>query len=132
MKKSTRDWLKRTWGYILLPVLYWGWFLVNMPYTWLAVLSFGSLGFFMFQAKVPCCAETRKGLYCRNNATGILGGCQIIEHKWQNLRLLIRRSTWESSRAGFSEKSKARRRLCRRWRARHQRSLRWGPWASTR
>jgi hypothetical protein len=43
---------------------------------------------------VPCCAENRDGTFCRNNASGLLGGCQIIQHRWQNVKLLIRRSCW--------------------------------------
>jgi hypothetical protein len=50
--------------------------------------------FFLFQAKVPCCAENRDSTFCRNNAWGLLGGCQIVQHRWQNVKLLIHRSSW--------------------------------------
>jgi hypothetical protein len=50
--------------------------------------------FFLFQAKVPCCAENRVGTFCRNNAWGLLGGCRIVQHRWQNVKLLIHRSSW--------------------------------------
>lgn len=59
-------------------------------------------GYFLLQAKVPCGAKIRDRdevtgdfLLCRNNASGILGGCkQFQAHKWGNLKLIASRSTW--------------------------------------
>ena len=71
-----------------------GWFVGDLTYGPLAILSTASVAFFLFQAPVPCCAENRDGTFCRNNATGILGGCHYKQHKWQNFKLLVRRQSW--------------------------------------
>lgn len=84
--------LWRSWGYLLLPVILWGWFIAQLGVGPLAIMSGLSLGFLLFQAKVPCGAETRQrdpvtGEYhfCRNDARGILGGCGNFKaHKWGN------------------------------------------------
>lgn len=102
LKKSTRKKLGHSWGYILLPVILWGWLIGQIGFGLLAIMSSLSLGFFLFQAKVPCGAQTRQRdsttgefLLCRNNAKGILGGCgQYQSHKWQNAKLMVSRSTW--------------------------------------
>ena len=50
---------------------------------------------FLLRARGPCGALNRDGTYCRNNARGVLGGCnQIVAHKWYKARMLARRSTW--------------------------------------
>jgi hypothetical protein len=101
LKKSTRKTLGKTWGYLLLPVILWGWFAGQIGVAPIAIMSGLSLGFLLFQAKVPCGAQTRERdpvtgefLLCRNNASGILGGCSFKSHKWQNLKLIVSRSTW--------------------------------------
>lgn len=102
IRKSTRRKLWQNWGYLLLPVILWGWFFGSLGAGPLAVMSTLSLGFVLFQARVPCGAETRQRdretneyQLCRNNAHGILGGCRQYEaHKWGNAKLLITTSTW--------------------------------------
>lgn len=102
LKKSTRRKLAKSWGYLLLPVILWGWLVRTIGVPVLAIMSTLTLGFFLFHARVPCGAETRdrdretgEYLLCRNNAHGILGGCrQYQAHKWQNAKLIIKRSTW--------------------------------------
>jgi hypothetical protein len=94
MKKSTRDALFKYWGYLLLPALYWAWFVGDVGYGPLALLSTIAAGYFLLQAKVPCCAENRDLTFCRNNARGLLGGCHIVQHRWQNLKMLIHRNRW--------------------------------------
>lgn len=49
-------------------------------------LSLAALGYFLFQAPMWCGAETRKGDWCRKNSHGLLRGCSIRQHKWQQLR----------------------------------------------
>jgi hypothetical protein len=39
--------------------------------------------------------RNRDGTFCRNNARGLLGSCQIVQHSWQNVKLLIHRSSWD-------------------------------------
>ena len=42
-----------------------------------------------------CGAATREGDRCRNNAKGLLMGCnQVRQHKWQKVQLLIHPSGW--------------------------------------
>jgi hypothetical protein len=94
IRKSTRRAISRYWGYLLLPVLYWAWFVGELGYGPLTILSTVAGAFFLFQAKVPCCAANRDGTFCRNNAHGLLGGCHIAQHRWQNLKMLIRQSSW--------------------------------------
>jgi hypothetical protein len=77
LTKRTRKNLGRSWAYILLPIIAWAWFVANFNPAIIATLSALAVAFFLFQAPVPCCAETRKGEWCRNNATGILGGCHL-------------------------------------------------------
>jgi hypothetical protein len=94
LKKSTRAKLSLYWGYFLLPVLIWGWY-KGLPLEVLAGLSALSSVFFLFRARCPCGALNRDGSLCRNNARGILGGCnQVVAHKWAKAKMLRRRSTW--------------------------------------
>lgn len=100
LKKSTRETIGRTWGYLLLPIILWGWLLGQIGLVPIAILSGLSFGFLLFQAEVPCGAQIRdrdpvtgEFLLCRNNANGILGGCRYKSHKWQNLKLIVSRST---------------------------------------
>ncbi|WP_234430749.1 hypothetical protein [Streptomyces sp. NRRL F-4489] len=45
-----------------------------------------------FQAPVTCGAPVRgRDDGCRNNATGLLMGCHIRQHRWQKLKMLILR-----------------------------------------
>ena len=98
-KARTRRTLWRNWGYLLLPIILWGWFIAQIGAGPLAIMSGLSLGFIFFQAKVPCGAKIRERdpvtgefLFCRNDAKGILGGCgQFKAHKWQNVRLIVSR-----------------------------------------
>jgi hypothetical protein len=101
MKKSTRKALARYWGYIFLPVIFYGWFVGDIGYGPLAIASVLASSFFLLQARVPCCADNRKVLtatgeptLCRNNSRGLLRGCHIIAHRWQNLRMIGRRHLW--------------------------------------
>lgn len=94
LKKSTRETINLYWGYFLLPVLIWGWY-KGLPAEALAALSALASIFFLLRARMPCGALNRDGTYCRNNARGVLGGCnQVVAHKWYKARMLRRRSTW--------------------------------------
>lgn len=94
LKKSTRQKLSLYWGYLLLPVLIWGWYR-GVNYEVLAALSAFSSIFFLLRARCPCGALNRDGTLCRNNARGVLGGCnQVVAHKWYKARMLAHRSTW--------------------------------------
>ena len=101
VRRSTKKKIAKYWGYILLPVLYFGWFVFHIGPLVLGVISLLVVVYFLFQAPVPCCAENRDHTFCKNNAKGILGGCHLESHKWQNVKLLIRRRSWARLAGGL-------------------------------
>ncbi|MEV5457585.1 hypothetical protein AB0L17_04690, partial [Streptomyces cellulosae] len=70
-----------------------------------ATLSALVLVWCFFQAPVTCAAPVRgRTDGCRNNATGLLMGCHIRQHRWQKLKMLIlRRQVREFCSGLFSE-----------------------------
>ncbi|MFR9758194.1 hypothetical protein [Streptomyces sp. TR06-5] len=58
-----------------------------------------------FQAPVTCKAEVRgRPDGCRNNASGLLLGCHIRQHRWQKLKMLVvRRRVRAFCRGLFSD-----------------------------
>ena len=61
-----------------------------------------------FQAPVTCGAPVRgREDGCRNNASGLLLGCHIRQHRWQKLRLLIFRRQFREFCAGLFSDGKA-------------------------
>jgi hypothetical protein len=94
MKAATKKRLARYWGYILVIILYFGWFEIHLDPVVLVSMSSLVVVYCLFQAPVPCCALTRRYGYCRNNAIGLLRGCHLEAHKWQNLRLLVKQQAW--------------------------------------
>lgn len=102
MRKSTRRAIGRYWGYLLLVLLYFGWFVFHVGAVGLAAISVLSVVYFLVQAPVPCCAQNRDGTtFCRNNARGLLGGCWLKSHQWNNLKLLLKRQSWSTFARGF-------------------------------
>jgi len=85
MASRKRKTLARYSGYLLLALLYLGWFHYGFDPVVLGILSTLLVFYGLFQAPVPCCAVGREGL-CRNNARGLLRGCWIRQHRWQNAR----------------------------------------------
>lgn len=76
------------WGYLLFPLIIWGWWETS-DYAWYAplliLLSVFTLAYFIFRVPLTCGALNRNGSRCRNNARGLMFGCnQIREHKRQN------------------------------------------------
>lgn len=84
----------RYWGYLLLVVLYLGWFQWNFEPWILAALSGLVVLYGLFRAPVPCSARNRDNTFCRDNARGLLRGCWRTQHKWQNALMLARRQSW--------------------------------------
>jgi hypothetical protein len=93
IKAKNRERLWRNWGYILLPITLWAWFIAQLAPATITIMATLSFGFFLFQAQAPCCAQTRKGEWCRNNSWGILGGCHYKQHRLQNIKMLIDSAT---------------------------------------
>lgn len=79
--------LRRYWGYVLLLAIIVVWGTRQREPGVLAVLSGIAALYFLFQAPLWCCAETRQDQLCRNNSSGLLMGCHIREHKWQRLKM---------------------------------------------
>ncbi|MFE9027204.1 hypothetical protein ACFYOA_13175 [Streptomyces iakyrus] len=69
------------------------------------ILSVAVLLWSFFQAPVTCAAPVRgREDGCRNNATGLLMGCHIRQHRWQKLKMLIvRRRVREFCSGLFSD-----------------------------
>lgn len=81
-------------GYFLLVALYLAWFEFDANPLVLIVISVLVIIYCLFQAPVPCCAITRENRSCRNNARGLMRGCHLQQHKWQNLKALTRGTIW--------------------------------------
>jgi hypothetical protein len=101
--------IAKYWGYAALLVVIYGWISQSIGPAVLVSLSSLSFLYTIFQAPVWCCVETRTGQYCRNNASGLLMGCHIREHKWRKLKLMVSRHSWGSLGlkliAGFGAKA---------------------------
>lgn len=54
-----------------------------------APITWALLGFFLFILPRSCRATKTDGTLCANNSNGLLGGCQVRKHKWQNAWRLI-------------------------------------------
>lgn len=86
---------KRYAGYLLVVALYLAWFRMGFNPGVIAALSGATFLYGLFAAPVPCCALNRDGAtFCRNNGHGVLLGCWIRQHRWQNVKLLVRRQSW--------------------------------------
>ncbi|WP_317443318.1 hypothetical protein [Streptomyces collinus] len=74
----------------------------------IAALSAAVLLWSFFQAPVTCGAPVRgRNDGCRNNATGLLMGCHIRQHRWQKLRMLILRRQVRDFCSGLFSDGKA-------------------------
>lgn len=94
MKTATRKKIGRTWDYLLLVVIAYGWFGTAMGPGVIALISVVCVVYMLFQAPMWCCADGRNHQPCRNNASGILMGCQLRQHKWQKAKMAVRYSSW--------------------------------------
>lgn len=87
--------IKKYWGYIVVVLVVYGWTSESFSIGALALLSGIAFVYTLFQAPVWCCAQTRQGVFCRNNAGGVLRGCWIREHRWQKMRMLAKTDNWK-------------------------------------
>ena len=78
------------WGVIAAALLIAAWINKAAGPVIVASLSALVLIWCFFQAPVTCGAPVGgREDGCRNNATGLLMGCHIRQHRWQKLKLLI-------------------------------------------
>lgn len=89
--------LGRYWGYIALVLVILGWVTHLLGAAILLILSVVALVYFLVQAPLTCCSETRTGERCRNNSHGLLMGCWIRQHKWQRLRDVFVSRHWQTT-----------------------------------
>ncbi|WP_125514449.1 hypothetical protein [Streptomyces sp. WAC 01529] len=89
------------WGYIAAAALIVAWS-SGAATAVLVVLSLAVVSYAAFQLPVWCGAVNRNGTYCRRNASGILMGCGLRQHRWQKIKLMVLRSkAGDISRAVF-------------------------------
>ena len=97
--------LGQWWGIIIAALLIAAWINKAAGPASVATLSAVVLIWCFFQAPVTCGAPVRgREDGCRNNATGLLMGCHIRQHRWQKLKMLIlRRQVREFCSGLFSD-----------------------------
>ncbi len=97
--------LGQWWGVIAAALLIAAWINKAAGPAIVAILSALVVVWCFFQAPVTCGAPVRgREDGCRNNATGLLMGCHIRQHRWQKLKMLIlRRQVREFCSGLFSD-----------------------------
>lgn len=108
MGKSTSNsfgGLEKWWGVLTGAALIAAWVRSNVGPVVVVALSAVTLLWSLFQAPVTCDAPVRgRTDGCRNNASGLLMGCWIRQHRWQKLKmLLLRRRIREFCSGLFSD-----------------------------
>ncbi|WP_335991239.1 hypothetical protein [Glycomyces sp. MUSA5-2] len=102
MSRKKESPLYRYWGYLLLAgavVL-----LFARDVGPLAVSGAFALCFVWMLLAAPtwCGAKNRGERYCRNNSSGLLGGCrQVRQHQWQRFKSLTRLDTLSTAARGW-------------------------------
>lgn len=100
--------LGQWWGVLAGLLLIAAWINSSAGPAVVIALSAITLVWCLFQAPVTCGAPVRgRDDGCRNNASGILLGCHIRQHRWQKLRMLILRRQVREFCAGLFSDGKA-------------------------
>ncbi|GLW16281.1 hypothetical protein Stsp01_30240 [Streptomyces sp. NBRC 13847] len=100
--------LGQWWGIIAAALLVAAWINKAAGPAVVAALSAVVLVWSLFQAPVTCGAPVRgREDGCRNNATGLLMGCHIRQHRWQKLKMLILRRQVRAFCSGLFSDGKA-------------------------
>ncbi|MFD9894451.1 hypothetical protein ACFWY9_34335 [Amycolatopsis sp. NPDC059027] len=93
-RKKSSGIVGRYFGYLLLPVIVYGWTSGNMSAAFILIASSLTILYTLFAVPTWCMATTREGLACRRNSNGLLLGCSLREHKSQKLKMAFRASKW--------------------------------------
>lgn len=94
--------IARYWGYVLLVILLTIWWTTKVGPVVLVVLSVIVTGYFLFQAPIWCGAVNRgEKTLCRHNASGLLLGCSLRQHKWQKLKMMFVPPLWRKLNRGL-------------------------------
>ena len=100
--------LGQWWGVLASALLIAAWINRAAGPVVIAVLSAAVLLWSFFHAPVTCGAPVRgREDGCRNNATGLLMGCHIRQHRWQKLKMLILRRQLREFCSGLFSDGKA-------------------------
>lgn len=100
--------LRRWWGVLAGGLLIAAWINRAAGPAVITGLSAVVLLWSFFQAPVTCGAPIRgRADGCRNNATGLLLGCHIRQHRWQKLKMLIVRRRVRAFCSGLFSDGKA-------------------------
>ncbi|WP_150241133.1 hypothetical protein [Nocardiopsis quinghaiensis] len=100
---ATKSKAKDTWRYwgigAILFTLF-GWLIPEVGPMMIMIGSVVSVLYIFFQMPLPCGAWNRgdKGR-CRNNSSGLLPGCHLEAHRWQNVKWMLRTGKWAELRA---------------------------------
>ncbi|QBI56003.1 hypothetical protein EKD16_21235 [Streptomonospora litoralis] len=102
MARNRRSAAWKYWGYLPFAGALLGWLNPAIGTGVILALAALSMFYFFFQVPRPCGAWNRgeRGR-CRNNAYGLLRGCHLQEHKWQNMRMLVNYHRWRELGAGL-------------------------------
>lgn len=66
------------------------------------LLALASVGYFLVQAPTQCRAVNRDGkTWCRNNASGLIMGCHIRQHRRQMLTMAFVPRNWRRFNEGL-------------------------------
>ncbi|MEV7733861.1 hypothetical protein OH768_34485 [Streptomyces sp. NBC_01622] len=100
--------LGQWWGVLAGALLIAAWINKAAGPAVVITLSAAVLLWCFFQAPVTCSAPVRgREDGCRNNATGLLMGCHIRQHRWQKLKMLILRRQVRAFCSGLFSDGKA-------------------------
>ncbi|MGQ4416604.1 hypothetical protein ACN6LA_002464 [Streptomyces sp. SAS_269] len=100
--------LGKWWGVLAAALLIAAWVNAKAGPAVIVGLSALCLVWCLFQAPVTCGAPVRgRDDGCRNNASGLLLGCHIRQHRWQKLKMLIVRRRVREFCAGLFSDGKA-------------------------
>lgn len=100
--------LGQWWGVLAGTLLIAAWVNSAAGPAVVVILSAVVLLWCFFQAPVTCGAAVRGRVDgCRNNASGLLLGCHIRQHRWQKLKMLIVRRQVRAFCSGLFSDGKA-------------------------
>lgn len=96
-KRRIKKSLWRNWGYLVLALVVYGWFVADVKKPILLLIGSGLIVLFaLFFAETPCAAVNKRQKdggadFCGNNGNGLLGACHLQRHRWENLKMLTTR-----------------------------------------
>lgn len=100
--------LAQWWGVLAGALLIAAWINRTTGPAVVVTLSAATALWCLFQAPVTCGAPVRnRNDGCRNNASGLLLGCHIRQHRWQKLKMLILRRQLREFCSGLFSDGKA-------------------------